>query len=186
MTTAPHLDLAEPVSETDHVAGPAAAPVTLVEYGDFECLHCGRAYPILRELRGELPETLRLVFRHFPMGWEHPHAAGAAKAAEAAARQGRFWAMHDELYEHQRLLDPDALRAHAEVIGLDLAQFDRDIHDPAVAARVQRDLASGRSSGVRGTPTFFLNGVRYGDPWDLDALRAAIAGAAAEARGGTP
>lgn len=171
--------LAAAVGDGDHADGPPDAPVTLVEYGDFECLHCGRAYPALRQLRAELPDALRFVFRHFPLGWEHPHAHLAAVASEAAARQDRFWAMHDRLYEHQDRLDRDALVEHARAIGLDTLRFAADLDDPALAARVMRDIESARASGVRGTPTFFVNGTAYHDPWDFDAMRDAILGAAA-------
>ena len=182
-TSANDARLVAPVDTLDHVRGPAFAPVTLIEYADFECLHCGRVYGILQRLTTSVPDTFRLVYRHFPLGWEHPHANDAARAAEAAARQGRFWEMHDMLFRHQDALDREALRAYAEDLGLDLARFDADLADQATLARVERDVASGERSGVRGTPTFFLNGARYSDPWDLDVLRAAIARAALDAPG---
>ena len=166
--------LSTPVHADDHVNGRSDAPVTLIEYGDFECLHCARAFPIIQQLRSEMPETVRLVFRHFPLGWEHPHATVAARASEAAARQGKFWEMHEQLYTNQGFLDEQALHVHAEMIGLDAEQFSRDLADPSIAARVERDVANARASGVHGTPTFFLNGRRYGDSWDFDAFRKAI------------
>ena len=172
--------LADDVGGDDHVSGAPGALVTLVEYADFECLHCGRAYPVLADLRASMAGTLRFVFRHFPLGWEHPHAHDAALAAAAAARQGddRFWAMHAQMFEHQDRLDRDALRGYARAIGLDLARYAADIADPAVEARVQRDMETGRASGVRGTPTFFVNGVRHHAAWDLDGLRDALRAAA--------
>ena len=174
MHSAIELDLATPADDDDHSQGPTIAPVTVVEYADFECLHCARAHPFLRQLRDEIPGAFRFVFRHFPLLADHPRAASAARAAVAAGRQGRFWAMHDRLFEYQAYLKPDAFLLHAEDLGLDLEQFNRDLADPRVTARVERDMASGRASGVRGTPTFFLNGVRYGDGWDLKLLRRAI------------
>ena len=174
MNAAIELDLTAPADDDDHSQGPATAPVTVVEYADFECLHCARAHPILQQLRDEIPDAFRLVFRHFPLLHDHPRAAGAARAAVAAGRQGRFWGMHHRLFEYQAYLNPGAFQIHAEDLGLDLAQFNRDITDPQVTARVERDLESGRASGVRGTPTFFINGVRYGDGWDLPLLRRAI------------
>lgn len=174
--------LVEGIHPDDHVAGAPDAPVTLVEYADFECLHCGRAYPALVELRETMNGTLRFVFRHFPLGWEHPHAHGAALAAEAAARQGRFWEMHAKLFEQQDRLDRDAMRAHARAIGLDIPQYLQDLADPELEARVRRDMDSGRASGVRGTPAFFVNGVRHHAAWNLDGLRDALRVAA----GATP
>ena len=176
--------LADQVRPDDHARGAADAPVTLVEYADFECLHCGRAYPILQRIQDEMGEMLRVVFRHFPLGWEHPHAQHAAEAAEAAAAQGKFWEMHDHLFEHQRALDDRALARYAEVIGLDVRRFGAELRSHSYAERVRRDVEGGRRSGVRGTPTFFLNGTRYGDAIDLDALRAALENAARQARTG--
>lgn len=174
--------LADDIVADDHVAGPADAPVTLVEYADFECLHCGRAYPALAELRETMAGSLRFVFRHFPLGWEHPHAHGAALAAEAAARQGRFWEMHAMMFEHQDRLDRAALRAHARAIGLDIARYEQDLADADVEARVRRDIESGRASGVHGTPAFFVNGVRHHGAWNLDGLRDSLRAAAGAAR----
>ena len=176
------LDLVAPADDADHSQGPSTAPVTLIQYADFECLHCARAQPILRQLRDEIPDAFRLIFRHFPLGSDHPRAAGAARAAVAASRQGRFWEMHDRLFEYQAYLHPEAYRLHAEDIGLDIDRFDRDMADAALLDRIQRDVASGRASGVHGTPTFFLNGARYGDAPNLVLLRRAILGAAVEER----
>ena len=184
MVDVPVTELAEPVGESDHARGAADAPVTLVEYADFECLHCGRAYPILRQIQEEMGDTLRVVFRHFPLGWEHPHAQHAAEAAEAAGAQGRFWEMHDQLFEHQRALDDEALAGYAQTIGLDVPRFWAELRSHSHVDRVRRDVESGRRSGVRGTPTFFLNEMRYGDAFDLDALRAALEDAARQSQRG--
>ncbi len=162
--------LAPPVSESDHRAGPDDARVTLVEYGDYECPHCGRAYPIVREVQRRMDRRLRFVFRNFPLSEMHPHAEHAAEAAEAAAAQGKFWEMHDRLYEHQDTLeDPDLVRA-AKMLGLDACRVEQELADGTHASRVRQDFRSGVRSGVNGTPTFFINGVRYDGPWDLDTL----------------
>jgi protein-disulfide isomerase len=170
--------LTDPVDAHDHVRGSASALVTLVEYADFECLHCGRALPSINALLKEYSGTLRVVFRHFPLEWEHPNAWLAALASEAAARQGRFWEMHDELYRNQLMLHRDALPAHAASVGLDLVQFSADLDDPTLTERVQRDVDSGRLNHVRGTPTVFIDGVRQSAPLIADALRITIAEAA--------
>ncbi len=182
MSSAAPQDLKSPITADDHVEGPADAPVTVVEYADFECLHCARANPILKQLRNEIPDAFRLVFRHFPIVADRPRSVAAARAAVAAGMQGRFWEMHDRLFEYQAHLHPEAYQLHAEDIGLDVERFNRDVDDPRVAARIQRDLDSGAASAVRGTPTFFINGVRYRDTWDLDALRRAILSAVVTVR----
>ena len=171
--------LASPVDERDHVQGSLHAPTTLVMYSDFECLHCRRVYASLKRILADLPAILQLVVRHFPLVHDHPHAGIAARAAEAASRQGRFWEMHDMLFENQSALHAHALRGYAGAIGLDLDMFDRDLADNAVTDRVERDIASGRSNGVRGTPDLFVNGRRLEDAWNLTALRSAIVQAAA-------
>jgi protein-disulfide isomerase len=143
----------------DHVLGPEHAPVTLVEYGDFQCPYCGDAYPVARELVERFGDRLRLVFRHMPLDDLHPRAPAAARAAEAAGAQGAFWRMHDRLFEHQTELSDDDLLRHAAAIGLDLERFERDLGDPALAARIDEDFRSGAASGVPSTPRFFVNGV---------------------------
>jgi protein-disulfide isomerase len=163
-----------PVSERDHSQGPATAPVTLVEYGDYECPYCGAAYPIVKEVQARLGEQLRFVFRNFPLTQAHPHAAHAAEAAETAAAQGQFWEMHDYLFEHQRALDDDHLLQYAGALGLDTDAFERALAEHRPAERVREDFVSGVRSGVNGTPTFFINGVRHDDSYDLDTLLAAI------------
>ena len=182
MSSAMEPYLVTPADADDHSLGPADAPVTVIEYADFECLHCARVHPILKQLRDEIPDALRLVFRHFPLVADHPRAAGAARAAVAAGRQGKFWPMHDRLLEYQAYLSADAFRLHAEDLGLDIDRYMSDLVDPTVTARIERDMASGRAIGVRGTPTFFVNGVLYADAGDPGLLRRAILVAAAEAR----
>jgi protein-disulfide isomerase len=172
--------LTMPVAEgRDHIQGPAEAAVTLVEYGDYECPYCGAAYPIVKEIQSRLGERLRFVFRNFPITTSHPHAEQAAETAEAAAAQGRFWQMHDVLYENQkRLRDPD-LRGYAESLGLDVERFDKDLAEHVHAARVREDFMSGVRSGVNGTPTFYINGARHDDSYDLATMLAALERAAA-------
>ena len=167
--------LAIPVDEDrDHIQGRADAPVTLVEYGDYECPYCGAAYPIVKEVQARLGDTLRFVFRNFPITTSHPHAEQAAEAAEAAAAQRKFWEMHDLLYENQRRLgDPD-LRSYAEELGLDVGRFDAELAGHVHAPRVREDFMSGVRSGVNGTPTFFVNGVRHDGPWDAETLTEAL------------
>jgi protein-disulfide isomerase len=153
------------VGPDDYVQGPEDAPVTLVEYGDFECSYCGQAYPIVKALQQRLGQGLRFAFRHFPLTEVHPHAAHAAEAAEAAGAAGRFWAMHDVLYEHQQRLDDPALAAYADAIGLDAARIAEALADGTYAPQVREDFMSGVRSGVNGTPAFFINGVRWDGPW---------------------
>jgi protein-disulfide isomerase len=168
-------ELALPISEErDHIAGPAGAPVTLVEYGDYECPYCGAAYPIVKEVQARMGDTLRFVFRNFPITTSHPHAEQAAEAAEAAAVQGRFWQMHDHLYEHQRrLTDPD-LHQYAEEVALDVDRFDSELAEHVHEQRVREDFMSGVRSGVNGTPTFYINGRRHDDSYDAETLLAAL------------
>jgi protein-disulfide isomerase len=166
--------LAVPVDEADHVRGPSTALVTLVEYADFECLNCVRASSLLVRYLEEFRGTLRLVFRHFPLGWEHPGSALAARAAEAAARQGKFWEMHDELFRNPGMLHREALHAYAASIGLDIARFASDLEDQTIVGRIERDVASGRASSVNATPTFFLDGARYANARNVEGLHGAI------------
>ena len=166
--------LVEPVDQPDHVRGESTALVTLVEYADFECLNCARAFPILVRYLAEFKGTLRLVFRHFPLAWEHPGSALAARAAEAAAHQGKFWEMHDELFRNPGMLHREALHAHAASIGLDIGRFGADLEDPSLVARIERDVASGRASSVNATPTFFIDGARYANSRNVEGLREAI------------
>ncbi len=170
--TAPKLTL--PVGDRDHTQGPAVATVTLVEYGDYQCPHCRQVHPIISELRERFGERLRFVFRHFPIKSVHPNAQLAAEAAEAAAAQGKFWEMHEYLFEHQDALDKQSLIQHAAELGLDVERFDQELTEHLYADRVREDFMSGVRSGVNGTPTFYVNGVRYDGAWDLESLAAEI------------
>ncbi len=175
--------LTMPVADDrDHIQGPADAAVTLVQYGDYECPYCGAAYPIIKEVQARMGERLRFVFRNFPISTSHPHAERAAEAAEAAAAQGKFWPMHDLLYENQRDLRDRALHTYAEQLGLDVELFDKELAEHIHADRVHEDFMSGVRSGVNGTPTFYINGVRHDDSYDPETLLAALERAAAEER----
>jgi protein-disulfide isomerase len=169
--------LTPPVSNADHRAGPDDAPVTLVEYGDYECPYCGSAHPIVLAVRERMGPRLRFVFRHFPLTQVHPHALHAAEAAEAAADQGQFWEMHDTLFEHQGALEDADLIRYAQALGLDAERVERELVSGAHEPRVSEQFRSGVRSGVNGTPTFFINGLRHDDPWDPDTLLAALEGA---------
>lgn len=162
--------LTVPVSPVDHILGPPDAPVTLLEYGDFECPNCAAAYPVIRGLVDSLGDRLRFVFRHFPIVLSHDHAQKAAEAVEAAGAQGKFWEMHDILFEHQDDLDRESLVAYAGMLSLDIERFSTELLEGVHADRVYRDLDSGQDSGVSWTPTFFLNEVRYPIARDLDGL----------------
>ena len=157
--------LTPPVSERDHIAGSDDAPVTLVEYGDYECPYCGMAHPIVKRAQRDLGKQLRFVFRNFPLSEAHPHAQIAAQAAEAAGAQGRFWEMHDMIFEHQDALEVEDLLGYAASLGLDADQIARDLDAGTYLKRVRDDFRSGVKSGVNGTPTFFVNGVRYDGSW---------------------
>jgi len=163
-----------PVSERDHIKGSSAAQVTLVEYGDYECPHCGLAYPIVKELQQRLGAKLRFVFRNFPLTTVHPHAESAAESAEAAGAQGKFWEMHDQLFENQEALEDEDLVGYGGLIGLDSSRFIRDLTEHRYEERVREDFLSGVRSGVNGTPSFFLNGIRHDGSYELDSLLAAI------------
>jgi protein-disulfide isomerase len=167
---------------TDHVLGPADAPVTLVEYGDYECPHCGRAHVVLREVLSALGDEVRFVFRNFPLAEAHPHAEQAAEAAESvAAHAGNeaFWTMHDLLFENQDALEPDDLLGYAAAVGADSHTVADDLAAGAMTGRVRADFKSGVRSGVNGTPTFFVNGRRFDLNWsDPGAFAAALHSAA--------
>lgn len=162
-----------PVGDRDHAQGSANAPVTLVEYGDFECPYCGQAYPIVKAVQKTLGKRLRFIFRNFPLSEMHPNASKAAEAAEAAGQQGKYWEMHDTLFEHQDALQPPDLVAHAAALGLDSNRIAAELKSHAHAPRVREDFMSGVRSGVNGTPTFFINGERHDGPWDYQELVAA-------------
>ena len=165
-----------PVSEADHVLGPADARAELVEYGDYACPFCARTYPTVERIRAEFGDRLRFVFRHFPLAKAHPEARLAAQAAEAAALQGpdKFWAMHHRLYTHRGELSEADLLRHAEAVGLDLDRFTADLISPAVLEHIQADFRNGVRSGVNGTPTFFINGRRMNLPPDYASLKQAV------------
>jgi protein-disulfide isomerase len=155
---------------TDHIRGSVNAPITMVEYGDYECPYTAMAYPIVKEIIRQFGDKIYFVFRNFPLNNIHPHAQTAAEAAEAAAAQDKFWDMHDYLFEHQRALDDSHLLQYAEKVGLDIERFKKDMTGHAYASLIEQSLKGGINSGVEGTPTFFVNGVRYEDSWDLETL----------------
>ncbi|MPZ26701.1 MAG: Na+/H+ antiporter NhaA [Micromonosporaceae bacterium] len=179
----PLVDLADPVDpERDHVRGPADAPVTLVEYADFQCPYCGQAEPVVRDLLAEFGTELRYVFRHLPLADVHEHAQVAAEAAEAAGGQGRFWEMHDLLYAHQDALSTEDLIGYAGQLGLDVEVFTEKLRKRRYASRVARDVESADQSGVSGTPTFFANGRRHHGTYDLGSLTALVRAAGVTGR----
>jgi protein-disulfide isomerase len=168
--------MVEPLDErVDHVRGETSAPVIL-EYGDYECPYSRQAFRSIERVERELSGHVRFAFRHFPLTQIHPHALAASAAAEAAARQDRFWEMHDLLFRRQKALEDGDLREYASELGLDLARFDRDRDGDAVIARIRRDVASGEATGlVRGTPTIFIDGVLYQGGYDPAAFIEALA-----------
>jgi protein-disulfide isomerase len=178
----PLLDLEFPVdAKSDHIRGPLDAPVTVVEYGDFQCPYCGRAEPAVRELLSDFADV-RYVWRHLPLSDVHPHAQLAAEASEAAADQGAFWEMHDLLLEHQDALRPPDLVSYAERLGLDVARFTQDLQDNLGTNRIAQDVEGADLSAVSGTPTFFINGRRHHGANDIDALSRAVRAAGARAK----
>lgn len=161
------MALKPPVNnDTDHVQGFKSAPIELVEYGDYQCPHCGRAYPIIKRIQEKFKDDIRFVFRNFPLSEIHPQATQAAVAAEAAGRQGKFWEMHDIIFENQQNLARHAILEYAQKIELELTKFEEDLADPVLLEKVESDFESGVRSGVNGTPTFFINGTKYVDSWD--------------------
>jgi protein-disulfide isomerase len=173
--------LTTPVNKRDHLRGSPDAPVQLVEYGDFECPHCGAAYVVVKKLEQDLGDRLAVVFRQFPLINVHPHAEFAAEAAEAAGAQGKFWQMHDMLFEHQDALAPADLMRYAAALHLDLKRFADDLSGHAFRPKVQDDMKGGLQSGVKGTPTFFINGVLHQGGYDEASLLASIMQVAAGA-----
>jgi protein-disulfide isomerase len=167
-------DLHIPVSDADHVLGPADAPVTLVEYGDYECPDCLNSEPIVRQLREHFGDKLRIVFRHFAQNSVHPHASAAAEAAEAAGAQGKFWEMHQALFAHQRELADLDLTHLALSLGLDPYKFARDSESRVFPRRVREHYEGAAQSGVKRTPTFFVNGHRHDGRNDFETLVAVI------------
>ena len=169
---AAHLTI--PVGERDHASGPLSAPLVLVEYGDYDCSHCGTAYPVIQQLREALGDDLTFVYRNFPLTSIHKHAQRAAETAEWAALAGRFWDMHDHLYEHQDRLDDRGLLAAAMKLSLDPRELQAAWDSYAMIPRVKEDFLGGIRSGVSGTPKFFINGRRHDGLASLDALTAAL------------
>jgi protein-disulfide isomerase len=167
-------ELTPPLSAEDHVEGPERPEFELVMYGDFQCPYCAAAFPIVRRLREQLAGRLLFGFRHFPLRDVHPDAERAAEAAEAAAAQGAFWPMHDRLYESRGALSNRDLIAHAAELGLDAERIAAELEDGAHAPRVERDVESGRASGVTGTPGFFIGGRRHDGAFDAGSLLAAL------------
>jgi protein-disulfide isomerase len=169
------MSLAKPVDETDHVLGPADAPVTLVEYGDFQCPHCRAAHFYLKNVLATLGDDMRFVFRSMPLTQVHPMAQLAAEAAEAAGAQGKFWPMHDAIYENQDLLSPALLTRLGQRLGLDMLRFTDDVESHRFLSKVKEDFMSAVRSGAAGTPSFFINGEPYEGNFDdeslIDALR---------------
>lgn len=176
MSTTSHLgddSLAEAVGERDHMLGDVGAPITLVEYGDYECPSCLNAVPIVRAVRETLGERVRFVFRHFPLSSIHPHASMAAEAAEAAGDQHKFWVMHEALFEHQKELDSIDLGHLALTLGMEIYKFEASRAMARHRDHVKADYDSGVRSGVKGTPTFFINGRKYVGPREAGAIVAA-------------
>jgi protein-disulfide isomerase len=177
------MDLTIQPSTADNALGPTHAAVTLVEYGDFECPNCKQAAPGVKLLLARFAGRVRFVFRHFPLEEVHPHALHAALAAEAAAGQGKFWQMHDLLFENQQHLKARQLRGYAERLELDLVRFDADMADEIYLQRVREQMEGGRRSGVRGTPTFFLNARIKDVSFGMQSLEGAVESALKQARG---
>lgn len=174
------MPLRPPVSEKDHSEGNPNAIIELVEYGDYQCPHCGKAYPVVKHMQQQLGDKLKFVFRNFPLAKIHPEAVMAAVATEAAALQGKYWEMHDIIFENQEWLDRDSLLEYAGAIGLDIPKFDRDMARSELAEKVEADFESGIRSGVNATPTFFINGEKYNNGWEgermLDFIKANYSG----------
>jgi protein-disulfide isomerase len=163
--------LSLPVSATrDHVRGPVDAPVTLVEYGDYECPFCAAAHGVVNAIHAQMGDRLCFVFRHFPLTTVHPHAQRAAEAAEEGASQGRFWTMHDVLFENQDCLTDDGLLGYARAVRLNLERFRENLIRHLHLPRVREDFMSGVRSGVNGTPSFYINGIRHDGAWDYPTL----------------
>jgi formate-nitrite transporter family protein len=175
MSTSEIVRLKTSVTERDHVSGLGSAPVTLLEYGNFECIHCGRAFPVIKQLRTLLGGDLRFVFRHFPTVQTHPHSLRAAEAAEAAHEQGEFWQMHDQLFTHQTALEDRHLTHYAKRIDLDVKKFERQMADHLFLRQIQDDYdRSLFAEHVTGTPTLYFNEVRYTGATDLESLLHAV------------
>ena len=163
-----------PMPGRDHIQGPLDAPIKLLEYGDYQCPFCGLVYPVVKDIQKQLGTRLCFAFRNFPLINSHPDAEHAAEAAEAAGAQEHFWEMHDYLFENQDSLEDNHLVRYALALGLDSKRIMKEISSSAHALRIREDFHSGARSGVNGTPTFFINGVRYDGPPEFDELVAAL------------
>ena len=172
------FNLTIPINATDHVIGPSEASVTVVEYGDFECPNCKQAAPVVKLLLRHFADRIRFSYRHFPLEEVHPHALAAAEAAESAGSQGKFWAMHDLLFDNQQHLKLNQLYSYAEHLQLDLARYTADMDDGVYVRRIRDHIESGRASGVRATPTFFVNDSIIDVSFGLQRLYDAIGGTA--------
>ena len=170
----PKLKLTEPVPERDHIQGPVDAPMTLLEYGDYECPYCGDAYPVVKAVQKRLGNRLCFAFRNFPLVNSHPHAEHAAEAAEAGAAQGKFWEMYELLYENQEALEDEDLAQYAATLGLDADRLRKEVLAGAHIERIREDVQSGEQNQVNGTPTFFVNGVIYEGEPEVEALIEAL------------
>ncbi len=170
--------LVQPIGANDQVVGPRDAPVTLVEYGDYACPFCGRAYRVLSEVLRRVGDSVLFAYRHFPLTQMHPRALAAAQAAEAAGAQDQFWSMHAMLFENQEALQPEDLLSYAEAIELDVVRFAEDLRSEIYLPKVRADFDSGVRSGVAGTPAFFINAESFDVPLEPEAIAAAIAHAA--------
>jgi len=164
-----------PSAHRDHIRGSIEAPLTLVEYGDYECPYCGEAEPMTRAVQKELGERLCFAFRNFPLVNTHPHAEHAAEAAEAAGAQGHFWEMHDLLFERQEALEDESLWKYASTLSLDVDRLMRDVLSGSYAERLREDYQSGLRNGVNGTPSFFVNGIPFDGELSVKGLLAALA-----------
>jgi len=175
-----------PLESFAHARGPKNAPVTLVEFADFECPFCGAAYPVVKRLEETFGDRLRVAFYEFPLRTVHPYAELAAEAAEAAGAQNMFWEMHDTLFEHQQSLGPRDIDRYAKAIGIpDLGRFEQELGSHQYAGRIDRSIAFGESMDVEGTPAFYINGSPFEDEYSYSALAAAITRVAAASKAGT-
>jgi protein-disulfide isomerase len=170
----PKSKLTLPIAGRDHIQGSIDAPITLLEYGDYECPYCGAAYPSIKTIQERLGDRLCFAFRNFPLNNMHPYAEHAAEAAESAGTQGKFWQMHDALFENQDALDDESIAEYAEALGLGARRLVGEVLAGTHTERVQEDFRSGARGGVNGTPTFFINGARYDGEPDVDALFAVL------------
>lgn len=174
--------LTPPVSARDHAQGPESAPLTLVEYGDYQCPFCGAAFPVVKRVQKRLGEDLRFVFRNFPLTRSHPYAEAAAETAEAAGLLGKFWPMHDVIFENQASLSPESLILWARRLGLEDQELAAAFGRAEIIQRIKEDRMSGLRSGVNGTPAFYINGARYDGPHGEESLLEALESARREPR----